>query len=84
MNIIFREQKLCDLIIVCENKEFYVHKIILVNSCEFFNKMFLNNFQESPLDKITISYINAITLEILINYMYNLNIEINGFNIKVK
>lgn len=81
--LIFRAQMLCDLKIKIGSKIFFVHKIVLASSSEYFNMMFTENFIESKKDEITMDELLPDIFEILIDYMYTLNIKITENNVLV-
>lgn len=79
----FRQHILCDLNIKIENKIISVHKVVLASNSAFFENMFVEDFNKSGIEEISLDEIPPNGLELLIDYMYTLNLTINEENVKV-
>lgn len=60
-----------DFIIVCQEKEFQVHKNILSFASPVFDAMFRNDFLESNEGKVTIDDFKSKTIENALNFIYS-------------
>lgn len=61
-----------------------VHKIVLVAHSEYFEKMLTCNFKESNEKEITLQEIEPNAIELLIDFMYTLQLKINECNVQVR
>jgi len=68
---LFSDRKLCDVTILCNNKqiEIHAHRVILSSVSDYFNAMFTNNLAETYKDKIEISG-DGEALQIIIDFIY--------------
>ena len=73
--ILFMDDELTDLKIVCEDKEFLVHKLILSCKSDFFNAMFSTQeskayFREANASVLKIEHTDPDTMEKLLKFIY--------------
>ena len=75
--ILFKDTKLTDLKIVCEDKEFLVHKLILSCQSDIFNAMFSTqtNFKEANSNVLKIEDTDPDTMEKLLKFIYTNEIK---------
>ena len=78
--ILFMGDKLSDLRIVCEDKDFLVHKLILSCQSDFFNAMFSTQesqatFKEANASVLKIEYTDPDTMEKLLKFIYTKKIK---------
>jgi kelch-like protein 1/4/5 len=68
---LFTDRKLCDVTILCNNKqiEIHAHRIILSSVSDYFSAMFTNNLSETFQDKIEING-DGEALQIIIDFIY--------------
>lgn len=71
-----RHQLLCDVILVCEGREFPVHKIILTASSQYFYSMFLGELAESRADRVELHDIDPRALDQIVEFLYTTEISI--------
>ena len=81
---LFSDRKLCDVILLCNNKqiEIHAHRIILSSVSDYFSAMFTNNLAETFKDKIEING-DGVALQLIIDFIYSgktLNIIIKNFD----
>ena len=66
-----------DVKIFCEDKTYECHKIILSLQSEVFERMLDSNMAESKSGEIKIKGTSATTLEAILNFLYNENLDKN-------
>lgn len=81
MNI-FRQNFLCDVILVVNDVEANAHKCVLAACSPYFYAMFAN-FEEKKLDRVVIKDIDFLAIELLIEYMYTSEILVTENNVQV-
>ncbi len=71
------DRKLCDVTLLCNNKqiEIHAHRIILSSVSDYFNAMFTNNLAETFKDKIEING-DGEALQLIIDFIYTGNVLI--------
>ena len=47
LNQLKKENRLCDVAIICENERIHAHKIVLVSASDYFHAMFAGGMSES-------------------------------------
>ncbi|XP_043464508.1 speckle-type POZ protein-like [Leptopilina heterotoma] len=67
---LYEEKELTDFKIICKDKEFCVHKMILVCQSDVFRAMFENPMKESREDALIISDFEPKIVEAMIRYLY--------------
>uniref|UniRef100_T1J5L0 BTB domain-containing protein n=1 Tax=Strigamia maritima TaxID=126957 RepID=T1J5L0_STRMM len=77
-----RHQLLCDVTLVCEGREFPVHKAILSASSQYFYSMFLGELVESKADRVELHEIDPRALEQIIEFMYTCEVTIVRDNVE--
>lgn len=82
MNELRKEEKLCDVILKVDKKEFYVHKIVLAATSPYLKAMFTNGMLESVQKVIDIHGLDENTMELLIEFSYTGTLEINQENVQ--
>ncbi|XP_043464507.1 speckle-type POZ protein-like [Leptopilina heterotoma] len=68
---LYEEKKLTDFKIICDDKEFCVHKIILVCQSDVFRAMLENPMKEFKNDELIISDFYPKIVEVMIRYLYS-------------
>ena len=66
----FNDQASSDFIVKCQDKEFYVHKYILKQQSEYFDRLLNNNFVERENNFVAIDDFEPEIVEILLRYLY--------------
>ena len=73
---------LCDMTIVVGNKEFRVHKIILVAGSPFFRGLFTNDMKEARSASIALEKVSVSIMEDLLRFMYTGEVELTNQNVQ--
>ncbi|XP_017059434.1 kelch-like protein 41 [Drosophila ficusphila] len=68
---ILENKMFSDCCILVENQSFACHKNILAGASEFFQRMFLGNFQESKSSEICLEEVKAKTFSHFLQYVYS-------------
>lgn len=74
---------MCDLNIKIGSKILSVHKIVLVGNSTYFDKLLTGGFKESIVEEISLDSIEPNAIELLIDYIYTLNLKITEDNVQV-
>ena len=78
---LFLDKELCDVKIFCQDKVFECHKLILSLQSEVFKRMLANNnMAESTSGQIEATETSVSTLEDLLYFMYNDNLDEDKIN----
>lgn len=69
---LFNEQKLCDVKLLCNNRQIEInaHKIVLSSVSDYFYAMFNNDLLESTKNEIEMSDMDGEALVTLVNFIY--------------
>nr|XP_043066553.1 kelch repeat and BTB domain-containing protein 4-like [Drosophila bipectinata] len=67
---LMKNKKFSDCRILVENESFDCHKLILSSASEFFERMFLSDFQESQSSEYRLSDVSPDTFRIFMDYVY--------------
>ena len=84
LNSMYREKKLCDVILVCgddEHERIHAHRAILSANSDYFYAMFTNDLVESQQTEIALSGIDSSALKSLVDYIYTGKVELNDINV---
>lgn len=82
MNEMRKQKQLCDVILVADDVEIHAHRMVLASCSPYFYAMF-TSFEESRKARITLQSVDARALELLIDYVYTSNVEVNEDNVQV-
>ena len=77
----FTASKYTDVNIVCQNRIFRCHRLVLAAASEYFDTMFNGNFKEGQLDDIVLNGFDADILEQTLQFMYRGDISVNDDNV---
>ena len=77
-----KEEKLCDVTLSVDGKQFPAHKIVLAGSSPYLKAMFTNGMLETDQDVVEIREIDAATMQNLLDFMYTSTIEITVNNVQ--
>ncbi|CAH0025793.1 unnamed protein product, partial [Clonostachys rhizophaga] len=69
----FNTDTFSDVVIVCEDQEFKVHKLVLACHSKYFEKQLNGNWKESLEKKIEIQDFDSGIVESMLRYMYSFN-----------
>jgi hypothetical protein len=75
------DDKYTDVNIVCQNRVFKCHRLVLAAASEYFDKMFYGNFKESHLKEIQLHEVDSETFENVLRYAYKGEVLINDDNV---
>ncbi|KAJ9573753.1 hypothetical protein L9F63_008877 [Diploptera punctata] len=82
MEDIRRQGKLCDVTLKVDDQSFSAHRIVLAATIPYFHAMFTHDMVESKQDNITIKGIEAVALEVLINFAYSGRVTLDTNNVQ--
>lgn len=71
INNLRKSRQLCDVILKCEGREFYSHRIILSSCSDYFCAMFTNEMKEKGEHVIELQGLSAKTMSILLDFIYS-------------
>ncbi|XP_046374616.1 kelch-like protein 12 [Haliotis rufescens] len=77
-----RQQQLCDVILCVDGAKFHAHKVVLAGCSPYLRAMFTNGMLETDSDCVQIHGVEPTTMEMLLDFMYTSNIEINVENVQ--
>ncbi|KPU81653.1 uncharacterized protein Dana_GF26747, isoform A [Drosophila ananassae] len=72
---LLENQKFSDCHILVGNESFNCHKLILSSASEFYERMFLSDFQESKTAEFRLNDVSPDTLRVFLDYVYTYNFE---------
>ena len=61
---------LTDVTLTCDGKEFRAHKVFLAAASDYFSAMFTVGMLETDMDCAEIQGVDAVALELLVDYCY--------------
>lgn len=60
-----------DIVVVIENKEFFLHKLILASRCPYFKAMFQSGLAETHEKRMYLDYFTASAFEFIVEWIYS-------------
>ncbi|KAH7977365.1 hypothetical protein HPB49_001091 [Dermacentor silvarum] len=81
MNILRKQNLLCDVTLVAGATEVAAHKTVLASCSPYFYAMF-TGFTESRANKITLQGLDGTALALLIDYVYSAEIQVTEENVQ--
>lgn len=81
MNILRKQNLLCDVTLVAGATEVSAHKTVLASCSPYFYAMF-TGFTESRANKITLQGLDGTALSLLIDYVYSAEIQVTEDNVQ--
>ncbi|KAJ1522109.1 hypothetical protein ONE63_002420 [Megalurothrips usitatus] len=83
MNGLRKQNLLCDVTLISDdNSEVSAHKMVLAACSPYFYAMF-TSFEESKSDRVTLQGVDAMALQLLVNYVYTSEIHVTEENVQV-
>ncbi|XP_072020805.1 kelch-like protein 18 isoform X2 [Amphiura filiformis] len=82
MEDIRRRGKLCDVTLKVGDQRFRAHRIVLASSIPYFHAMFTNDMVESKQEEITISGVDPVAMEYLVNFAYSGRVALDIHNVQ--
>jgi len=73
---------LTDVTLVCDGKELKAHKVLLAAASDYFSAMFTGGMLEADMDRVEIQGVDAVALELLVDYCYTGKIEFHEENVE--
>lgn len=80
----FRQEVLCDVVLVAASVEIPCHKVVLCACSQYFYAMFTGDLAEAKSDRITLQEIDPAALVLLIDFVYTSEIQVTEENVQVK
>ena len=81
--IFFRQEVLCDVVLVAGSTELSCHKVVLCSCSQYFYAMFTGELSESKSDRITLQEMDPEALLLLIDFVYTSEIHVTEENVQV-
>ncbi|KAG0425445.1 hypothetical protein HPB47_027390 [Ixodes persulcatus] len=81
MNILRKQNLLCDVTLVAGGTEVMAHKTVLASCSPYFYAMF-TGFTESRANKITLQGLDGTALSLLIDYVYSAEVQVTEENVQ--
>ncbi|XP_076823251.1 kelch-like protein 25 [Clavelina lepadiformis] len=63
-------QSFCDFTIICEDREFRVHKCVLSATSDYFKTLFTSKLPKESQEKAVVTYFNSNTIELILDHVY--------------
>lgn len=83
VNSIYRQENLCDVVLVADTVEIPCHKVVLCACSQYFYAMFTGDLAEAKSDRITLQEIDPSALVLLIDFVYTSEIQVTEENVQV-
>ncbi|EDO33438.1 predicted protein, partial [Nematostella vectensis] len=77
-----KNEELCDITLLVENKRITAHKAVLAATSRYFNAMFTGQMRESSTDLVEIHGVDSVSAELLINFAYTSRLRITDANVQ--
>lgn len=82
MNIMRKQNLLCDVRLVADSVEIPAHKMVLASCSPYFHAMF-TSFEESKQERIVLQSVDSQALQLLIDYVYSSEVHVTEENVQV-
>ena len=82
INTLRKSKKLCDVILVVDDKEFPAHRIVLAACSDYFCAMFTNDMAESQKPEVTLQGFSADVMEVLLDFVYTESVKVSVENVQ--
>ena len=79
----FRQDILCDVVLVADNVEIPCHRVVLCACSQYFYAMFTGDLAEAKSNRITLQEIDPTALVLLIDFVYSSEIQVTEENVQV-
>lgn len=77
-----RRKELSDVTLVVDEREITAHRVILAACSPYFRAMFLSGFSEASEQKIYLKEVDADALQLIVDYFYTTELELNVYNVE--
>lgn len=77
-----RRKELSDVTLVVDEREITAHRVILAACSPYFRAMFLSGFSEASEQKIHLKEVDADALQLIVDYFYTTELELNVYNVE--
>ena len=81
--MVYRQEVLCDVVLVAGATELSCHKVVLCSCSQYFYAMFTGELSESKSDRITLQEMDPEALVLLIDFVYTSEIHVTEENVQV-
>lgn len=82
INKLRKNRKLCDVVLMVENKEFPAHRIVLAACSDYFCAMFTSDMAESQKTEVTLQGLSADIMEVLLDFVYTESVKVSVENVQ--
>lgn len=82
MNVMRKQNLLCDVRLVADSVEIPAHKMVLASCSPYFHAMF-TSFEESKQERIVLQSVDSQALQLLIDYVYSSEVHVTEENVQV-
>lgn len=82
LNLMRKQEVLCDVVLVAGAIELCCHKVVLCSCSQYFYAMFTGELSEAKSDRITLQEIDPEALVLLIDFVYTSEIHVTEENVQ--
>ena len=83
MTNIYRQNLLCDVLLVADTVEIPCHKAVLAACSPYFYAMFTGELAEAKADRIVLQEVDGKALSLLIDFVYTAEVHVTEDNVQV-
>lgn len=83
LNTMRQQAMLTDVIVTAGNRKIKAHRVVLASASPYFYAMFTGDLSESRQEIIVLKEIDPKALELLIEYCYKAEVQVNEENVQV-
>ncbi len=83
LNMMRQENVLTDVIVSAGNRKIKAHRAVLASASPYFYAMFTGDLSESRQEMIVLKEIDPKALELLVEYCYKAEVQVNEENVQV-
>ncbi|XP_064626753.1 kelch-like protein 2 [Lineus longissimus] len=83
LNILRRQSRLCDVVLVADELETPAHKAVLAACSPYFYAMFTADLSEAKADRIVLQEVDPKALALLIDFVYTSEVQVTEENVQI-
>ena len=82
INRLRKKNRLCDVTLKVESREFPAHRVVLSACSDYFCAMFTSDMAESQKAEVELQGLSADTMEILLEFVYTESVKVSVENVQ--